>query len=151
MENKERLELLKSYARKVYTLTDHLKKFPREMWDYKPDDSCWSIREILWHTLDNEIHAYLRFRLVSMKIGAPIPVIDGKLWSEGIDYAYQDPDEAVEGLAWVLKANSKFLRSRAPEDFSKTLEDLVQHQDRHIQHHMDQMTKRFAEWTGAKK
>jgi hypothetical protein len=130
------------------------------MWDFKPDDAHWCIREILWHILDIEMHAYLRFRTGVADPGKAVSAPEQESWARQLEYTRQDIDDAIEGFVWVIKANGKFLKTRPAEDFTRTvihpefgslsLDQLLERHNRHIQHHMDQMAKRFNEWKGLK-
>lgn len=161
MESNERTQLLENYSRKSYLLTKHLGQFPREMWDFKPDDEHWCIREILWHILDIEMHAYLRFRAAVAEPGKTVSAPEQETWARQLDYVRLDVDDAIEGLVWVIKANGKFLKSRKAEDFAQAvvhpeygklnLDQLLEKHNQHIQHHLKQMTKRFHEWKSIKK
>jgi hypothetical protein len=160
LESKERAQLIENYSRKTYLLTKHLGQFPREMWEFKPDGAHWCIREILWHILDIEMHAYLRFRTAVAEPGKTVSAPEQEAWAMRLDYARLDIDDAIEGLVWVIKANGKLLSSRPGEDFTQAvvhpeygtlnLDLLLERHNRHIQHHMDQMTKRFQEWKSLK-
>ncbi len=160
MDRNERNQLIETYSRKPYALTEHLRKFPREMWSFKPEADHWNIREILWHVLDVEIHGYLRMRVAVATPDQKVLAFDQNVWSQKLNYGGMDIDDAIEGLIWVIKANAKYLKARPGEDFSKgvihpekgvlSLEDLLAGHNRHIEHHMDQMTKRFTEWKRGK-
>lgn len=156
MESNERTQLLENYSRKSYLLTKHLGQFPREMWDFKPDEDHWCIREILWHILDIEMHAYLRFRTAVAESGKTVSAPEQDQWAKQLEYTRLDVDDAIEGLVWVVKANGKLIKTLAENEFNKTvthpefgiltIDQLLERHNKHIQHHLEQMTKRFHEW-----
>lgn len=160
MDSSERRRLIENYSRKTYALTEHLRSFPRDMWDFKPDDTHWCIREILWHTLDIEMHGYLRIRTALAEPGKTVSAPDQDLWAKQVPYIQMDVDEAIEGIVWVIKANGKLLKTLTEADFNKSvthpkygtlnIDQLLARHNKHIEHHMDQMTKRFDEWKARK-
>ncbi len=58
----ERNELIESYGKAYDLLTEALKKYPKEMWQWKPAADKWSIHEIIIHITDSEANAYVRCR-----------------------------------------------------------------------------------------
>lgn len=160
LDSNERRLVIENYSRKTYVLTEHLRQFPREMWDFKPDDAHWCIREILWHILDIEMHGYLRFRTALAEPGSTVSAPEQDLWAKQIGYARLDADDAVEGIVWVIKTNGKLLKTLLEPDFNKgvthpeygklNLDQLLERHHKHIQHHMDQMTHRLNEWNAKK-
>ena len=51
-----RAQKIASYGAAYQTLVDGLKAFPAEMWDFRDECGCWSVREHLVHIADSEAH-----------------------------------------------------------------------------------------------
>src|SRR5262245_37583520 len=61
MDRAQRLqEYTEGYSRLRATLAD----VPAQLWRYKPAEEEWSVREVIIHLADSEVHSYIRCRTI---------------------------------------------------------------------------------------
>jgi hypothetical protein len=152
----ERKEKIEAYGSGVAHLKDAIKKFPREMWKWKPAPNRWSIHEILVHLADSEANAYLRARRFLAEPGQPVMAYDQDLWAQKLNYHDQNPDDAVALLRLVRKMTYALIRdlpddvwSRTalhPEHSNYTFERWLEIYARHVHGHVEQMKKNYIAW-----
>lgn len=124
MNVEERQAQLEKYRRAWDELIAALNEFPREMWQHKPAPDSWSIHEQIIHLPDSEQHSSSRFRCAIAQPGVTIFAYDQDIWADTLDYHAQSPDDALELLRHIRKANYDVL-SRLPIDgevWSQTIE-----------------------------
>lgn len=158
MSHTERLQKIENYGVYHKNFPDFLKEFPREMWDYQPDQDHWSIHQIILHLLDTEMNSYVRYRTCIAEPGKTITPFDQDLWAQKLRYKDRDVDEAIRGLQWVIRMNYELLKSLPEGTFSnsifhpergvQTLDQALTYYFNHIPHHIEQMRKRHREWKG---
>lgn len=85
-----------SYGAACQTLIDGLKAFPVEMWDFRDEHGCWSIRERLVHVADSEANSYIRCRRFIAEPGQPLMAYDENGWAASLGYEDRDPAESIE-------------------------------------------------------
>ena len=153
MTRKEKIE---SYSKAFDKLTDALKKFPQEMWFYKPAPGKWSIHEIIIHIADSEAHSYCRARKFIVEPGSAIMAYAQDEWAKKLDYHSQSTSEALE-LFRILRRNTyniiKDLPDEVwantidhPENGRMTMDDWLNIYEEHIPVHINQMERTFVEW-----
>ncbi len=156
MKYSERVEKIKEYGNVARDLPEILVKFPRTMWNYKPDPGRWCVHEILFHLLDTEANLYVRYRAALAEPGKTIMPFDQDRWSKELDYKGKDVEFAIDGLRWMIRANTDLLLAQPekaferdithPERGSLTLDRMLETYLGHIPHHIGQMNKRLTEW-----
>ena len=108
-------KLMKRYTRGYAILKEQLEDIPEDAIDFKPSADTWSIREILLHLTDSEVHAWVRGRKTIAESGAEICVYDQDLWAKELFYAQMDYKDALE-LFRLLKKNMVSLLEKLPEE-----------------------------------
>ncbi|HUO33892.1 MAG TPA: DinB family protein [Candidatus Acidoferrum sp.] len=156
MFQSERSEMLESFSRGPALLSSGLRRFPKKMWLYKPAPDRWSIHELILHLADSEATAYIRCRGFIAQPGHQILDIDPTRWAGSLGYYYQSSREALEIIPRLRRMTCRLLANLSsvvwsaevqhPKLGSMTLERWVGLQERHIPHHLRQMSQNFEEW-----
>ncbi len=156
MTPEERKQKIEAYGNAVVLLEDALKKFPREMWQWKPAPDRWSIHEILIHLADSESNAYLRARRFLAEPGQPVMAYDQDLWARKLNYHAQSTDDALALLRLVRRMTYNLIKSQPddvwsrtalhPEHSNYTFERWLEIYSRHVHGHIDQMKKNHTAW-----
>jgi hypothetical protein len=155
-----RARKLAVFAQGSHRVEIALKKFPREMWNFKPVKNKWCIGEVLWHLADLEANFYVRLRRAIAEPGKIIISFDQDKWSSRLFYVNADFGQALAIFRLLRRANADLLR-RVPASAWKAK---VRHPERglisadwmvglniwHLEHHIGQMAKRFREWKSRK-
>jgi hypothetical protein len=133
-----------------------LRKYPRKMWSFTTTPKNWCITEVLWHLADQEANLYVRLRRAAAEPGQPVSAYDQEKWSERLLYKKADPLQAKAMLLLLRKANAdlvKRLPSKAwnskvkhPEWGALTFGFLIALNVWHLDGHLAQMGRRYAEW-----
>src|SRR5262245_56896380 len=110
----DRQQKIEAYGRAYTTLVEGLRRFPQEMWLYKPTPDQWSIHETLVHITDSEANSYVRCRRFVAEPGSMVMGYDEMRWSAALDYHAQCTTEALELFKW-LRHNSYQLIKTLPE------------------------------------
>lgn len=79
----------------------------------------WSIAHVIQHLADSEMVLGFRYRMIIAHDQPPITGYDQDLWAERLGYSNVDPQEALEQLRVLRKANLRLLRSLPPETFKR--------------------------------
>jgi hypothetical protein len=115
---------------------------------YRPGG--WTVRQVVHHLADNNMNAYIRFKLALTEDQPVVSLYREDLWAELSDYH----DTPIETSLLLLESLHKrfviLLRSLQPVDFSRsfthatlgimTLDTAVQRYDWHCRHHIAQIT-----------
>lgn len=133
-----------------------LRRFPRKTWDYTRDRKNWCIREILWHLADQEAHFYIWMRKAIAEPNGRISTHDQEIWSSKLGYKRSDPLQAKALLHFFRKANADLVERlpskvwknivKHPEWGKVSLGDMVAIDIWHLDAHLAQMGRRYAEW-----
>src|ERR1041384_2096067 len=151
-----RKEKLRLFSGGLTRLDKALRKFPRKMWTFKPEGSKWSIHEILWHLADSEIYTYVRLRYCIAQPGTEVPSWDQEKWAQKTHYQKHDVRQAIGIIKTMRRANIKMVKKvpakvwgqgvKHPEFKVTSMEWWGGHIAWHMDHHIQQMEKRFQEW-----
>lgn len=135
-----------------------LRSFPRRMWNFTAHRGNWTITQVLWHLADHEANLYVRLRRAVAETGSLVTPYEQNKWSEKLLYNKADPEQAINLLLLLRKANSDLLKRvparafqakvRHPEAGRISLEFMVGQNIWHVEHHIRQMERRFQEWKG---
>jgi hypothetical protein len=156
MPASERQQQIERYGQAYQHLSDGLKKFPREMWQYRAAHDPWTIHEIIVHITDSEANSYVRCRRLIAEPGSTVLGYDENKWAADLHYLDQSPDAALELFKW-LRLNSYTLIKDLPEatwtntvmhteNGEMTMDDWLDTYARHIPDHLAQMQKIYAAW-----
>lgn len=154
----ERRQKLAAYEEGPRLLAEALKKFPREMWQWKPAPERWSIHEILVHMGDSETNAYLRARRFLADPGLPVMAYDQDLWAQKLNYHAQNPDDAVALITLVRRMTCALVKNLPDsawatvghhaeyEPGTYTFDRWLDVYSKHIHGHIAQMQKNYDAW-----
>ncbi len=157
MTHEERMQKTESYGRAAETLHEALKKFPKDMWQFRPASNRWSIHEIIVHIADAEANSYVRCRTFIAQPGHTIMAYEQDQWAAALKYHSQSADDAL-ALFGLLRKMSYDLVKDLPADLWPTL--VITHPEsglmtfdkwlaiyeHHIPGHIDQMSRNYDIW-----
>lgn len=149
----ERAGLLMSFVKGPEQLDAALARFPEESLGYRPGPGKWSIRDIVFHVAEDEVHGYLRARTAISEPGAGIQAFNQDLWAQSVQPGDQSMPEALELCRLLREMLARQLRSLPeaaweqqvfhPEKGNVTLERLLQLYVRHMDVHLAQMDRTY--------
>ncbi len=122
MDANERDAKIELYGRGFELLAKALEELPREMWQFKPAPSEWSVHEVLIHLADSETNAAMRARMLIVQPGGSLMAYDQDLWASTLDYHDQDIQDALETLRLVRKTTYALLKKQPGEVFEHTVQ-----------------------------
>lgn len=153
--------LLAGYREGYDALIEALETFPREMWHYRPDQSEWTIHEIIIHITDAEINGWVRLRWLIAEPGLNITVYDQDKWTASLGYHQQSTSAALAIFKLLREVNHSLIASLPdeswkneyvhPEFGTMNLEDWLAQYTRHIPGHINQMNRVYQMWLDANK
>jgi len=153
MTPQDRAELLMSYARGPQALKAALEDYPPESLDFRPAPDKWSIRDIVFHLAESELHAYLRARTAIAEPGTPIIAYDQDSWANTLDAAAQPLSEALDLFRLLREMLARQLRSLPekawtldfvhPQRGHVSLEKWLEIYEGHLNTHLAQMERTF--------
>ncbi len=157
MTSQERHDRLTSYAKAPELLRDALKKFPRDMWNFKPDPNRWSIHEIVVHLTDSEANCYVRCRRFVAEPGTSVMAYDQDKWAEKLNYHAQNLEDALTLFGLLRKSNAAVLKSASreawethtiehPEAGTMSMDRFLEIYERHTLGHIRQMEDNHRLW-----
>jgi len=152
----ERAQKIEHYGQAHDLLVAALKRFPREMWQYKPAPDQWSIHETVVHITDSEANSYVRARRFIVEPGKMVMGYDESAWAQLLHYHDQNTEDALE-LFRMLRGQTYKLIRQLPESVwahtvehsesgVMTMEDWLDIYTRHIPEHVAQMEGVYAAW-----
>jgi len=152
----ERLHKIESYGKAHGELVEALKRFPTEMWTFKPSPERWSIHEIVVHIADSEANSYVRCRRFIAEPGESVMAYDEMRWADALRYHDQSTEEAVELFRWLRLRSYRLIQSLPeavwsntvlhPENGVMTMDDWLDVYERHVGEHIEQMQANYADW-----
>lgn len=144
------------FAAGVKRVEKTLSKFPRKMWAFTATPKNWAITQVLWHLADQEANLYVRLRIAAAESGSPVTAYDQNKWDKNLLYRKSDPDQARELLLILRKANADLVKRLGPSVWNKqvthpeygkrSFSHFVGMNIWHLDHHLAQMGRRYAEW-----
>ena len=104
----ERNKKIELYGNGFDMLVEVLKDVPREIWQFKPTLTEWSVHEIIVHLADSETNAALRARKLIVEPGGTVMGYDQDQWAN-----------ALITTSTTLKMRSKLCgwRARPPTNY----------------------------------
>jgi len=119
---------------------------PEEAWHFRPNDSEWTIHEIVMHLADAEAHGYIRLRTLLAEPGETIKPYNQNAYAEKLNYSKIDHEIGLKLFKYLRKATGAVLE-QLPENIDDNkithpeqgewnidswLESYVSHADGHI-------------------
>lgn len=161
MTHDERLALIESYGQAHQKLVDALKRFPRDMWHFKPAPSRWSIHEIIIHLADSEANSFIRARCFIAEPGKTVMAYDQDKWASDLRYDLQDTEGALELFKWLREMTYRIIRVipesywgrtvNHPENGVMTFDQWLKIYEDHVPLHISQMQKNYDIWLSRQK
>ena len=146
-----RARKIASYGGTYERLVEGLGAFPPEMWDFRDEHGCWSIREHLIHIADSEANSYIRCRRFIAEPGRTLMAYDENGWAEALGYAEGSAEDALELFRALRRQSYALIRSLPesvwgnmcyhPENGDMTLDDWLLVYEAHIPEHLGFMRK----------
>jgi hypothetical protein len=157
MNTQERNEKIELYGRGVELLEQALQDIPREMWQFKPAPTEWSVHEILIHLADSETNAALRARKLIAEPGGAIMAYDQDGWAVTLNYHDQSWEDALETTRLVRRTTHALLKQQPDEVFTHTIrhpeyeepytfEKWINIYSGHIPGHIEQIQNNYRIW-----
>jgi hypothetical protein len=156
MTPKARADLLLSYARGPQLLKEALASCPPEALDFKPGPDKWSLRTIVLHLAESELHGYLRARTIIAEPGKTVFAYDQNLWADTLDGAAQPLGEVLDLFRLLREMLARQLRSLPDPAWERsmlhsergrvTLEQWLEMYEGHLTAHLGQMERTLEAW-----
>jgi uncharacterized damage-inducible protein DinB len=152
----ERQQKIESYGAAYERLAKTLYILPKEMWEYKPSSSEWSVHEIVIHMADAEANGYVRFRRFIAEPGSKVMAYNQDLWAKKLNYNNQNIDEALQLFKYLRSMTYTLLKELTDDAWTNTvehsengimtLEDWLETYDNHDMAHISQMKNNLKLW-----
>ncbi|HKI53201.1 MAG TPA: DinB family protein [Anaerolineales bacterium] len=157
MNAAERNEKIELYGHGFNMLVAVLKDIPREMWQFKPAPTEWSIHEVIIHLADSETNAALRARMLIVEPGGTLMGYDQDAWANTLNYHEQDLQDALEILHFARKTTYELLKKQPDEVFEHiaihpeykepyTFDNWLDIYSAHIPGHIEQIMNNYKIW-----
>lgn len=128
MTREERNELVKSYGASYEKVKAAVALFPKEMWQWKPSSTQWSIQENLVHLADSEANSYIRCRRLIAEPGSKVLGYDQDIWATQLKYHEQNAADALNLFGMMRQMTYQLLKNLPEEVWENT----VDHSERGI-------------------
>ena len=161
MTPEARRQKIESYGNAYSVLTDALKQFPREMWQFRDEHGCWSIHEHVIHITDSEANSYIRCRRLIAEPGRTLMDYDENQWAAALDYHDQDIDDTLNLFKWLRSKTHTLIKSLPesawantayhPENGDMTLDDWLDTYEAHVREHIEYMQQNLEAWRAAQR
>jgi hypothetical protein len=156
MNADERRQKLDLYGKAYDLLTEAIKEFPVEMWQFRAGPDGWTIHEIIVHITDSEANSFIRCRRAIAEPGSAVLDYDEAGWAQRLHYHEQSTDDAIQ-LFRYLRQNSYKLVKDLPESMwantiehsangTMTLDDWLNTYTSHVPDHVAQMREVYKAW-----
>jgi hypothetical protein len=147
---------LGSFGRGPALLAVALRRFPRQMWLYKPSPEKWSIHEIILHLADREVGSYIQCRHFIADPDSSIVEFNAARWAGALGYFHQSICEAVKIIPRLRRMTYELLFALPQQVWDHQVEQSlegrlclmqwIELQERHIPRHLDQMKDNHDHW-----
>lgn len=152
----DRRHKIESYGRAYARLVEALRELPREMWTYRPDESDWTIHEIVLHIADSEANSYVRCRRLIAEPDSEVLGYDEAGWARRLRYHEQSADTALELFALLRRSTYELIRDLPDDVWSHTVlhsesgrmtfDEWLDTYERHVPEHIAQMRAIHETW-----
>ena len=149
-------KLLADYSAGYSLIESVLKGLPADVIYFKPDEGKWSIREIIVHMADAEVHAYVMAKKMIAQSGSNVHTYNQKIWADKLFYDkmyYKDAMELIQILRKNLCELLKLIPSKTwqnyifhPETGKVNLMDWILRCNDHIEIHLQQIRQNYLDW-----
>jgi hypothetical protein len=156
MTPEERRTKIDSYGAAYERLIAALERFPRAMWQFRPDPDRWTIHEIVVHIADSEANSYIRCRRFLAEPGSTVLGYDEAKWAHDLHYHDQSPEDALELFKWLRRKSYLLIRDLPDSAWASTvyhtengvmtMDDWLDTYERHIPDHIAQMQAVYEDW-----
>jgi hypothetical protein len=157
MNTTERNEKIELYGSGFHMLVEVLKEIPREMWQFKPAPTEWSIHEVILHLADSESNAALRARMLIVEPGGTLMAYDQDKWVTDLNYHEQDLQDALDVVRLARKTTYELLKKQPEEVFDRivmhpeykepyTFDNWLNIYSAHIPGHIEQIMNNYKIW-----
>jgi hypothetical protein len=156
MTSHERCKKIESYGSAHRKLVAALKRFPQEMWQFRPTPDRWTIHEIVIHIADSEANSYVRCRRFIAEPGSTVLGYDEREWAHDLDYHRQNIDDALELFKWLRHKSYTLIKALPDYVWSNTvnhtqdgiipMDTWLDTYERHIPEHIEQMQGNLDDW-----
>jgi hypothetical protein len=156
MDPQTRKNKIESYGAAGEILSAVVRRYPAEMWQFRPSPDSWTIHEILVHIADSEVNSYVRCRRLLAEPGSAVLGYDEMAWARELAYHQQDPQDALELFRLLRRLSHRLIQNQPPEVWTHavhhsengrmTMDDWLNTYERHIPDHVEQMDMVFAAW-----
>jgi hypothetical protein len=161
MNASERNEKIDLYGMGFDMLVEVLKDIPREMWQFKPALTEWSIHEVILHLADSESNAALRARMLIVEPGGTLMAYDQDAWAVALNYHEQDLQDALDIVRLARKTTYELLKKQPDDVFEHivmhpefkepyTFENWINIYSAHIPGHIEQIMNNYKIWRDKK-
>lgn len=154
MTPSRRKEILESYGQAPERIKTALKKFPRDMWTWKPPHGKWSIQENIVHLADSEANSYIRCRRLMAEPGSLVLAYNQDAWAQQLHYQEQSADDALVLFEQLRKMSYRLIQHMPekywehtiehPENGTMTFIQWLMTYENHT--HIGQMNRVYQEW-----
>lgn len=152
MSPDDRAALLISYAQGPEQLRQAVAEVPADRLDVRPSPGAWTVREIVIHVAEAELHGYLRARYAMSQEGVTILPYDQEAWTASFQGADQPLEEVLALFRLTRELLARQLRTlpeaqwgravRHPElEAPLTLEALLARYENHLKVHLAQIAR----------
>ena len=149
-----------AYGAAYETLLTGLREFPKEMWDFRDEHGCWSIREHLVHIADSEVNSYIRCRRLIAEPGEALMAYDENGWASALRYEDRSADAALELFRILRQQTYDLIKTLPestwantcyhPENGDMTLDDWLDVYAVHIPEHLQYMRENYNAWLASR-
>lgn len=140
---------------KVHELKDE------RLYSYKLKEEDWSIKEIIVHIADVEMHGYLRIRTVISEPGQKVMRFDQEKWARELNYQTHSVSQSLEIVKVCRATNAKLLRIVPKDKWNNVvnhsewgemdLYGVVEYFTNHLLHHLYKIDQRIDQYLASKK
>ena len=88
--------------------------------DFVPSPGKWSVRQVVAHVADAELHAAFSFRKMLAEDAPAVDSFDQEAWARNLDYARRKPKQSLESFRRVRAENYDLLKDLPPGAFQRT-------------------------------
>ncbi len=112
MEQNNLEELLDTYRAGAEELIGNVRGLDPELLKFRPFAEAWTIQEHFIHTVDMEMNAILRMKMMFAETGRQVIVLDEDKWTELLDYNGEDIAEYFDLFRLLRTTAYKFLKRK---------------------------------------
>lgn len=152
-----RAQKIAEYGSHHELLVQALKEFSPEMWTFRDEHNCWSVKEHLIHIADSEVNSYIRCRRIISEPGSALMAYDENLWAERLAYHTQSVEDALTLFKFLRKKTHALISLMPPGVWQHsayhpelgamiTLDDWLTTYHAHVPEHIQFMRENLAAW-----